>query len=183
MRKFLLALAAVLVVPVLAGAEPVTDSAAQGKLGADGALVLPFGDWGDAAGLGIGATLHYDHPLNENLTLTGRLGYIHHLAKEEGPATFRFSEIPIMVGAKYHLANVPGLYLAGEVGLTHMMFGGEVELLGQKVEIDDSETELGMTLGAGYSMGAWDFAGKLYLPDIGDATGLMAMVGYNFTTL
>ena len=189
MRKFLLALVAVLAIPVFAHAEPTDGSppAKKGMLGADGAIVLPLGDWSDLAGLGLGATLHYEHPFDQNWSFTGRVGYIHHLSKETGPYSYTTSEIPFMVGAKYHLgAAAPGLYFAGELGLTIFRFDleydGPENPFVDEVDHSDSETDLGMTLGAGYSMGNFDLAARLYAPDF-DVAGLMATVGYHFTSL
>jgi hypothetical protein len=52
--------------------------------------------------------------------------------------------------------------------------------------MSDSDTNFGMTLGAGYRMGKLDLRGGLYFPDVdnaGDAMGIMATVGYDVSSL
>src|SRR6478735_4476770 len=56
-------------------------SASKGIIGADAAVAIPFGDWGDAVGIGFGALLRGEYNLIPNLNLTGRVGLIYHLSK------------------------------------------------------------------------------------------------------
>ncbi len=148
-------------------------------LGVDGALVLPVGDWGDVAGIGIGPLGKVEYDLRPEIALTGRLGFIIHMAKTQdlpGSAELktRTLEIPIMPGVKYYFQ--PGSqrpYAAAELGL--------VDVAASVNGTWDSEIKIGMTLGGGYQMGRFDFRGQFLLPslgDVGDLFGIMVTVGY-----
>jgi hypothetical protein len=142
-------------------------------LGADLAVALPVGDFGDGAGIGIGILPRFEYTLAPRLALTGRLGYIYHLEKN----SFKFSEIPVLVGAKYDLTDA--LYGAVELGLVHSMVS--FNFLG--ADLSSSDDNLGATIGAGYRAGDLDFKLGLHILDLGNASKSMELVvnaGYNF---
>ena len=181
MRKFLVALVATLAIPAAAAAEkPNFDR--PGTLGADGALVLPFGDLGEYAGLGIGAMLHYDRPFWKKLSLTARTGYIYFGGQDYDGWETSYSMIPMMVGGKWDLAKVPGLYVGAELGYTVVTATWETdnEILGH-IEEDHSATDFGSTVGIGYKKDNFDFGARFWLPDWG-STSVMVSAGYNFTS-
>jgi hypothetical protein len=141
-------------------------------IGVDGSLAIPFGDWGDATGIGIGGLFRGEYPLMPNLNLTGRVGYLYHLSKN----SVTLHEVPILVGAKYGFTDQ--IYGAAEIGLVY-----------RKASCDlgcTSDTNLGFTIGAGYRMDALDFRLGLHILDLGhagDSMQLVASVGYNFAAL
>jgi hypothetical protein len=152
-----------------------TSTAAKGILGVDGALAIPFGNWGDFVGIGIGALFRAEYNLIPNLNLTGRAGLIYHLPKDNGFGDITFYEVPILAGVKYAFADA--FYGAAELGL----FWGKASADGGST----SETNLGFTIGAGYRMNALDFRAGLHILDLGEAgdtTQLVLNVGYNFST-
>jgi len=157
-------------------AEPIT-------LGVDGAFALPMGDWSDATGPMIGALLRLEYPATPALAITGRIGYLYGLKKSTGDWKYGVNDIPIWGGIKYYFNGVPdGLYVAPELGLNFLSVS--VEGPGGW-DGSDSETKLGVNLGAGYKAGALDFRGGLSMFDIdhaGDSMALFANVGYNFTS-
>lgn len=120
MNKVLLSVAAL----ALAGSVMAQDSRVSAGL----ELALPMGDFGDAAGIGFGATLGFELPVGDNLGLIAQAGYINFSAKDievdlgplgtatvEGVST---GAIPIQVGAKYYFTeNQEGAYLGVLTGV------------------------------------------------------------------
>jgi hypothetical protein len=185
MKKTLVAALAVLLVPAAAVAQ--TDPAApaptetapavvatgtpqQMLLGVDAQLLIPVGNFGDAAGIGIGALLRYEYVLMPKLNLTGRAGYNYHFEKNH----IKWSSIPILVGVKYAITDA--IYGAGELGL----FNNRASISGFG---SASENDVGLTLGAGYRLGALDVRVNLQFQDLGhtgDSFAITAGAGYNF---
>jgi hypothetical protein len=144
---------------------------AKGIIGADAAVAIPFGTLGDFAGIGIGVLPRYEYTLMPNLNLTGRIGFIFHLSKNDTS----FYEIPILVGGKYGFTDA--IYGAAEIGVVY----GKASCDGCK-----SDTNLAFTIGAGYRMEALDFRLGLHIIDLGNAGDTMEgvlSVGYNFAAL
>lgn len=164
--------------------------ASPGKtIGIDGGAALPVGTWGDAAGFGFGVLGRFEMPLAPALTLTARAGLFHHLSKDGpagvgGMASSSATEVPLFGGVRYAFSRQPGgeIYGAAELGLVYYSVSTDVGGMSSS----GSNTNLGMTLGAGYRAGKLDLRGGLLFPDlghVGDAIGLMATVGYELTTL
>jgi hypothetical protein len=159
-------------------------------IGIDGGIALPTGDMSDAVGFGIGALGRFEMPLSGKLQLTARAGFIYHTSKDApaGPggggssASSSVFEIPVIGGLRYAFSQQPtsAIYGAAELGFVNYRvsteFGG--------MSMSGSDTNLGMTLGAGYRTGKLDLRGGLYFPDAGeltDAMMVMATVGYDVT--
>ncbi len=163
--------------PTAPPAETSASTGGGGKiLGVDGAFMLPIGDFGDAAGIGIGALLRFEMALDAKLSLTARAGYIHHLEKN----SISFSQIPVMAGAKYMLTDT--LYGAAELGFVRAAVSAEA--FGMTFE--DDETNLAMNLGVGMPVGPLDVRAGLNILDLGNAGESMAVAisaGYNFMAL
>ncbi|MCA9545275.1 MAG: hypothetical protein KC613_12815 [Myxococcales bacterium] len=148
------------------------------KIGAQGAFVLPTGDWGDFQGIGFGALLNVDYGIDavQGLQLTGRTGLIHFLGKEieilgttvDGPTV---NHIPLFVGAKYFFAA--GVYGGLEIGPNFIM-----------PEEGDTEVEFGFTAGLGYMIKDIDLRAFLYLPSLfpeGDDVSAFDIMGIGLT--
>ena len=170
-----------------------TSSAAQAegmgiRIGADGAFVLPVSSWSDVAGIGLGVMARGEYALQPALHLTGRLGYIYNLSKDQaGVGSTGTSELPFLVGAKYYFSGEQGgLYGAAELGLVSITSRADVDIMGYSTSASASETKLGFTAGAGFEVGGLDLRGQLFIPSVGDAgdfLGIMATVGYTFVEL
>jgi hypothetical protein len=162
MRKLLL-VAALVVAPTLALAETDTQPVApsqQHHLAVAPQVVLPLGDWGDAAGLGLGLTLNYEYALNDQLGITGRVGYIHHLATESqfnSAVDINTTEIPVLAGVKYEF--VPNIYGQAELGLWHVGYSFS------KGTSPDSVNDFGLALGAGYQLDNLAFGLEFIMPN------------------
>lgn len=168
--------------PAPAPAPVVPVSGKKMLLGVDLAFQLPVGNFSDETGIGLGALVRYEYKLIPKLNLTGRIGYIYSLKKDQGGLKFSVDNIPIWVGAKYFLlADL--VYVGAEVGLNMLKFKAEVSYFGTTASGSDSETKLGINVGAGVLLSDFDIRAQLEFLSIGDTTdalGLMVNVGYNF---
>jgi hypothetical protein len=155
-----------------AAAEPLAIAAApRTTLGADGVGVLPVGDYGRVATLGIGVLGRLELPAGPGF-LTGRLGAIFHAVSD---ADAELSLVPLYAGYRMPLGTGGG-YVAGELGVT-VVIGSADTALGR---MSASDEKLGLTLGGGLRRGPLDLRGGLFAPDIDHAVGLMASAGYDF---
>jgi hypothetical protein len=130
-------------------------------------------------------------PVLPKLTLSARAGLIYHLGKDGGAGgpggamvSTQVMEVPLLGGARYAFSQqrTGEIYGAAELGL--FVYHVSSDLNGMSSSA--TNTNLGMTLGAGYRAGKLDVRGALLLPDLGhagDAIGVMATVGYDLTAL
>ena len=190
MKKSTLSNACILAVSLAAVTAPVYGMApgtlaakehTQMAVGLDLAGELPVGNFADVAGFGLGALGRFEYNINESpLAVTARAGYIWHLDKDVGAnGTSSFSEVPLLAGLKYSLPTAP-IYIAGEIGAVMAM--NKVEGV-PGPDIDDSETNLGFTAGAGYELGDVDIRMSLNFLDVSNMADAMAIgvtFGYNF---
>ena len=171
-----------------AAGEPL--QAAQSKtIGVDGGAALPTGSWGDAVGFGIGALGRFEMPVAPKVVLTGRAGLIYHLGKDaSAPAGAMVStqviEVPLLGGVRYAFSQQPTSAIYGAAELGFVVYHVSTDVNG--MSNGGSDTNLGMTLGAGYRTGKLDVRGGLLFPNLGhagDAIAVMATVGYDITAL
>ncbi|MFA7287560.1 MAG: hypothetical protein WC055_01640 [Melioribacteraceae bacterium] len=159
---------------------------AQSKLAfnAGANLGLPMGSFGDVAGIGFGASVGAEMPVADKITGTASVGYMMFAEKELGGAGLSikssFSAIPILVGAKYALAN--NFYGAAEVGfhLFSSTVKSEMTLFGTttSAEATANTTDFTIGVGGGYTFGKIDVSAKYYL--VSDANYLGVRVAYHF---
>lgn len=119
-----------------------------------GTFSLPSGDFGDIAGNGFGGGIGIKVPHNDQLNFRGEVGYIKFAEKSLGDLDYSFSQIPIMVLAEYMFSYDSPFYGLGGVGFHRLSFdatytGPASEFFG---DFDDSSTEFGFTIGAGYGV-------------------------------
>lgn len=166
--KLIASAALVLLASSTAMAQP--EGGGAKTIGGDLAIVLPVGDYADVVDFAIGPLLRIEAPVGPGF-VTGRAGFLWHATDFDGVTLLMF---PIYGGYRYPIGT-SGAYVAGELGLT-------IAYADSDLGDSNTETELGMTLGGGIRKGALDFRAALFLPDVGDLTGLMASVGYNFSS-
>ena len=112
-------------------------SQAQGRFSGGLELGLPVGDFSDLYSLEIGASLRYEYPMADKISIMGTAGYQSFLSKIEGVDAS--TVIPIQVGAKYYFSEAwNGFYGSAELGL-NIFTGG-----------DESESKFGYAPGIGY---------------------------------
>jgi hypothetical protein len=172
MKKLYFAIATIAGVgsPALAD-EPVTPASQQTTLSVDGIGVLPVGDYGRVAKLGIGALGRIERAAGSGF-VAGRIGVIFHAINE---VDAQLTLVPLYAGYRFPV-GAGGGYVAGELGLT-LIFGTADTAFGR---MSVSDTKLGFTLGGGLRRGALDLRAGLFAPDADNAVGLMASAGYDF---
>jgi hypothetical protein len=153
-------------VPAVADPAP---SPARITLGADGVVVLPIGDYANAASLAVGALGRLEVPAGPGFA-TVRGGAIFHALKTDGSLVF----VPIYGGFRLPIGD-GGLYAAGELGVTlaFASAGGA----------SASDQRLGLTATIGLRRGPIDLRAGLFLPDVDHTAGLVGSLGYDFAGL
>ena len=156
-------------------------------IGADAEFALPVGNLSDAAGIGFGALGKFNFNLNDNLSLTGRLGFVYHLAKDFGGISVGISYVPVRAGVKYFfMGNNDGVYAGGEAGVNYLMTHVSSSVPGLSGLGGDSSLKFGLGVGGGYQLGKLDFRGGLNFLDVGhfgDSIVIALNVGYRFVEL
>lgn len=131
---------------------------------------LPMGDFGDAFGIAVGATVQGAYALTDKAGITLRTGYMSYSGKDGGDA---LGVIPVMAGVKYGFTDK--LYAHGHAGMSFWSLGsGDTKV---------SESDFTWNLGVGYNITS-NIDASLYYNSIGtegsasNAVGLR--VAYNF---
>lgn len=158
-----------------AGGDVEMAAAPKMRLGAAGAVIMPMGDWGDAAGIGIGVLARFAYMVSPKLAVLAQPGYIHHLDKE----MISTREMALLVGARFMVTP--------EIGV-----GGDVGYVSYKACFDgtcgDSQGRIPLNISGEYQMAGGLYAGANFFvanlllkdSDIDEPTlyGIMAHVGY-----
>ena len=167
---------------VLFAIAGIGDAQAQSKItaSAEGALVIPTGDWSDISGIGIGAFVRAGMQLQPKLEVTGRLGYVFHLSKDQGGADASTRELMILGGVRYDLGPV---FLDAATGINSWTFEVDSPL----VDGSNTETRVPLLVGAAVPVGKVEVGGSLLIPNLllredneDMMMGIMGMVGYRF---
>ena len=96
---------------------------AQFKLGVNGGVQIPIGNFGDVANVGFGGGINAEYLLNESFGLGLDAGYYNFGTEIDG---FSFNMIPITVGAKYYFLT-EGIQPYAGAGLGIYGFGADSE--------------------------------------------------------
>ncbi len=146
------------------------------SISADGAFVLPLGDWADFSGPGIGVMARGNYQLQDKLQITGRLGYIYHLPKDQGGVDLSTAELLILGGARYDLGPA-AVDVATGLNMWSVSVGDNSE----------SKTRIALMLGASMPLDPVEIGVGLLIPNLlltedGEDTemGIMATCGYKF---
>lgn len=151
------------------------------KVGAEGAVLVPFGDWSDASSIGIGVMGRFDYMVMPKLSVGAHPGYIYGLSKDQG-ADISTSTSEFLIDAEVRYYITPEISAFADTG---------INLLSSKISMGDqsdsqSNTRIPLILGAGYTMPkGLTFSAELVIPNLlltedGENTlmGVMANVGY-----
>jgi hypothetical protein len=84
------------------------------KLSLGAEFAFPIGDFGDFYNFGYGGSLQYQHPVAENLLVTGSAGYTNFQSKEILGVKVNSGAIPVKAGARYYFGE--NFFAAGELG-------------------------------------------------------------------
>lgn len=150
------------------------------SIGAGAEVALPMGDFGEAYGIGFGATGKAFYGITEQGDITGTLGYIHFGMKNKSESmSGSVGMIPIMFG--YH-HDFGGLYGEPQIGL--MVVRSKVDMGDIGVGVSGfsgsaSSTKVSFGLGGGYLFGDWDLGARFQIVDNLNFLGIR--IGYNFS--
>jgi hypothetical protein len=118
MKKLFVVLVAIVLVASFASAQNIWG---QGKMsaGVGVELALPMGSVGDLYGIGIGGLGLFQYGLNEEILLTGQVGYTAFAEKTVGTAKYSMSDLIILAGGKYNLSKsvTEGFYGMLQLGI------------------------------------------------------------------
>jgi len=146
-----------------------TASAQKGVMKVEPSLVIAFPQDGTSMGFGLNGTFFYG--INENIDLTGTLGYVTWSYSDWDGS---LSSIPILFGGRYSFGYQSGFtpYAAAELGFHFMSFSYEyagIPGLYAGETYTSSSTEFGLGLGGGayYQMGNLTLDGNLQYNTMG----------------
>ncbi|MCC7231698.1 MAG: outer membrane beta-barrel protein [Bacteroidia bacterium] len=147
----------------LLGTTPAFSQSGRFSIGLEGAF--PTGDFGDAAGTGFGASVRYEHPVSDNIALTGTVGYITFGSKTESVPGFEYkftwSMIPVQVGAKYYFSEMMnGFYGAVELGIHASSAKSTVTIMGTEVSNTASSSDFSYAPEIGYHLANIDIGAR-----------------------
>lgn len=128
------------------------------KLSLGAEFAFPMGDFGDVFNFGYGGSLQYQHPVAENLLVTGSAGYTNFQSKEILGVKVNSGAIPVKAGARYYFGE--NFFAAGELGAAIGTEKGDktgfVYSPGVGVEFPVSDKG-GIEIGARYE--GWSYSG------------------------
>ncbi|MFH1530707.1 MAG: hypothetical protein ABIK09_08260 [Pseudomonadota bacterium] len=168
MRRLLMAAAVAI---MILGAAPAQALVMPGfRVGVDIAGTVPFLEWAEDSGFGVGALASAAYTALPVIHFTARVGFIQGF--QRGPKSI--AHIPLLLGVKVYPAQSLGLYAALEAGPVWNQ--RTVSSEGQGFE-----TNWGATGGIGFTFGPVDGRVAVFLPDLvhGDKMlGLLTTLGY-----
>ena len=154
-------------------------NAQQGKMyvGGQVGISLPMGDFGDGANLGFGFLGNFYYGINQNIDLTGSVGYISWGTDADGAS---FSNVPIVVGGRYYFQRsnfTP--YAVAELGINNRSFTLDSGFFG---DFSATSTDFGLGIGGGflYSLGNMDLDVNAKINIISDTNNLTVFGGLRF---
>src|SRR5690606_22591660 len=150
-------------------------------VGAGAEVALPLGNFGNAYGIGFGATGKAFYGITEKGDITGTLGYMHFGMKDNSDMmSGSMGMILIMFGYRHDFGGLYGepqlglMMLRSKVTWTDGMGLGLSGLSGSS-----STSKISVGLGGGYVFGSWDLCARFQIVDNLNFIG--ARIGYNFS--
>jgi hypothetical protein len=156
---FVLALACPILVAQQAHAEEGEKQPAT-VFGGSLAAAYPTGDFGDAAGLGLGGFMHVAKFLGPHFAFSGSFGLLYHLDKKSTQIT----EVPLLAGASYFFGDERQVEFFGQVGIVTLRSSVELEI----ASFTESETKFGSQWGAGVRVGPGMIRASILIPSVPD---------------
>jgi hypothetical protein len=139
---------------------------------------IPLGNFSDVASFGIGLQVGADVMVAPNVAIVGGLGVTKYITKGSGVSLLN---VPISGGVRYAFDKLTyGPYVAG---------GLDINVLHTSVDVDgfgsasDTSAKLGLGVGGGFRLDAFDFGGRLQSLDVGhfgDSVQVGLYAGYHF---
>lgn len=120
------------------------------KINAGAEVALPMGNFSNLSSFGFGASGKVYYGLNEEMSITGSLGYLNFPTKES-EFSGGVSMIPLMFGFDYDFG---GFYVEPRIGFNFTKV--TIKFMGHSASAN--ETKFGLGLGGGYRYDVWDFS-------------------------
>ncbi|GJM45353.1 MAG: hypothetical protein DHS20C21_21950 [Gemmatimonadota bacterium] len=153
-----------------------------------GGLNLPFGNFGDLAGIGFGGGIGAKKPYNEQVTFRGEAGYTRFAGKDFGTGTsmisYTVSMIPVVALAEWHFDPAADFYGLGGLGYFHMSIDVDAPAINTgfgsfSASGSTSDGEIGLVAGGGMQASP-EFAIEARLILISDGSQIAANATYTF---
>ena len=128
------------------GGEP--EMFVEGDLG----ILFPMGDFGDFANTGFGLFGTFNNKIDQNLYVTGSLGYTSFGGPEVGYVKITSTIIPILGGIRYNfdkMSNGITPYVGAEAGLYVFSSSAKYSTGGYSQTVTSSETDFGIAIKGG----------------------------------
>lgn len=135
-------------------------------------LALPMGDLSNMSSIGFGVSGKVYYGLNQEMNITGSLGYLNFPYKESD-LSGGLSMIPVMFGFDYDFG---GFYVEPKLGFVFTSM--KVKLMGMSSGTHSS-TELGIGLGGGYRLDNLDFSAHFNIVDNLNYFGIRAAYSFD----
>ena len=160
------AVMAVAVVVMILGAAPARAAMVPGfSIGVDLVATVPFLEWAEDSGFGIGALAYGAYTALPVVHFTARTGYIHGFQK--GPKSI--AHIPLLLGIKVYPVTALGLYAAVEAGPVWNQRTVSAEGQG-------FQTNWGATGGIGFTFGPVDGRVAVFMPDLVNVDKMLGLL-------
>ena len=130
---------------------------------------MPFGNYGDATGPGIGGMLGVEASVMPAFSITFRAGYDYHLSRGVTAlgtsVDSNVNNLPLLLGGRYYFdGERHGVYAIGEAGVFMLM----QTLSRGSQSSSNSQTNLGVGAGAGYKFRWLDLRIAIHSHDVGN---------------
>jgi opacity protein-like surface antigen len=136
-----------------------TTQAQKGSMavGINAGISLPMGSFGDAVNMGFGGQGEFMYMLNNNLALTGSIGYLYWGYDDAIGFDGSFTSIPILFGARYYFGeSKTKFYGLAKLGIyaSTASYSYSYDLFGvpYSQDISASDSDFGFAFGAGVKM-------------------------------
>lgn len=163
-------------------------TAQQGKMQAGGqvGISVPMGDLSDGANLGFGFQGNFLYGINQNIDLTGSIGYISWGTDSDN---LSFSSVPVTFGGRYYfqrgqftpygMAELGIHFTSASFDIPSVSFGGTSYGGGSN---SATSSDFGLGLGAGflYDLGSMKLDANAKINIVSGFNNLMVMVGLIF---
>ena len=148
------------------------------RVGPDAHFVIPFGDWSQRSGVGIGGSFQLQLHTLAGVAFTARSGYIFHFNKDADSITYSTAEQPNLIGVKVFFSGNEGMFIGAEGGYVQWKRMRKGEVSGESVDLKTNHHRIGATFGGGYEREPLHISLQLFVPNFPlDDTADKVLVG------
>lgn len=127
-------------------AQGLESGASQMRLSATVGAEVPTGNFSDFWGVGWGLNVTFEYWQNSPLSFIGTVGYNWWTPKNDTPADYKYSTVPLMFGFRYYFTRGEiHPYLGTELGAQFTKYSRETTSGNTVVSTDVSDTRFGFS--------------------------------------